>query len=615
MNHQYRPTVLSVQNLSVGLVTTAKDVISEISFDLKEGEVLGLVGESGSGKTTLSSALLGYSRHGAKITQGKVELDGEDILALDEHALRQIRGSKISHVAQDPGTALNPSLRIGQHLDELLEVHHKQITPAERLIKVKKILQEVGLPADDQFLKRFPHQLSGGQQQRILLALAFLLHPRLIVLDEPTTALDVTTQTLVLNIIRKLCQEYKVSAIYVSHDLTVVKDIADRVIVLYSGRIAEDAQLPQLFEQPKHPYTQGLIHAIPDVSIRKLLSPIEGHAPSPNHRPAGCAFAPRCFYATDLCRTQHPQLIKMVDEFEPHFVACHHLNQIELFEPVQEELSLNLQESEQKVLLNVENINAWYGHHQVLFDASFQLRQGECLALVGESGSGKTTLSRALAGLNDSVEGKLFLEHALLPFSGKLRTLAQRHQLQYIFQNPYKALNPAHTIGQTLSKVVEHFYNTTKAETAEKVAQVLAKVSLPLQVKDLYPRDLSGGERQRVAIARALLCQPKILICDEITSALDVSVQASILKLLQELQKQGVTLLFVTHNLGVVRAIADRIAVLKNGKIVEYGHTDQVLNQPKHAYTQLLLAHAPSLYNSTAAKVEDKQHYLDISGA
>ncbi len=596
----YKNTILTVENLKVALVTTANSIVENITFSLKEGEVLGLVGESGSGKTTLSSALLGYARHGARIVSGKIEIDGQDILALNDQQLRQIRGKKVSHVAQDPGTALNPALRIGQQLDELLDVHQPELGRTEHQAKIKKILQDVGLPFDSDFLKRYPHQLSGGQQQRILLALAFVLQPRLIILDEPTTALDVTTQTLVLNIIRKLCQEYRVAAIYVSHDLTVVKDITDRVIVLYAGRIAEDAILDQLFEHPRHPYTYGLIRAIPDVAVRKELAPIQGHAPSPNHRPKGCAFAERCAYATAICQQKQPELIRVSDEFDPHYVACHHLDWVNLIDTVKIIDELDYAISDQNVVLKAQQINAWYGSHQVLFDVSFDLKKGECLALVGESGSGKTTLSKAIAGLNEHVTGQVYLENEVLPFQSRKRSLKQRHKLQYIFQNPYKALNPAHTIGQTLSKVVQHFFKTSTRETAARVSDVLKQVSLPDSVKYLYPRDLSGGERQRIAIARALLCQPDILICDEITSALDVSVQASILQLLQDLQQQGVTILFVTHNLGVVRAVANRVAVLKQGRIVEFGETRQVLSQPKHAYTQLLLSHAPSLVKSDA---------------
>ena len=608
MNIKQQAAVLEVKNLSVALVATGNDIISEIDFSLQAGEVLGLVGESGSGKTTLSSALLGYTRHGAKIISGQILLNGQDILTLNNQQIRQIRGRHIAHVAQDPGTALNPALKIGQQFDELLEVHQPELNKSAQQQKIFKILKEVGLPADEEFLKRYPHQLSGGQQQRVLLALAFILQPQLIILDEPTTALDVTTQSLVLNIIRQLCQEYRVAAIYVSHDLTVVKDIAHRVIVLYSGRIAEDVWLENLFEQPRHPYSFGLIQAIPDVAEKRELNPIQGYAPSPNHRSSGCAFSDRCAYATVKCRSERPHLTAIEDVQHPHFIACHHPEWYQNAELVHAAYLEHEEEfNTQEIVLHAENINAWYGQHQVLFDVNLQIQRGECLALVGESGSGKTTLSKAIAGINENVTGILSLEGQKVPFQAKKRNLKQRHKLQYIFQNPYKALNPIHTIEHTLSKVVQHFFNTSTEETAHRVSDVLKQVSLPDQIKYAYPRDLSGGERQRVAVARALLCQPDILICDEITSALDVSVQASILQLLQQLQQQGVTILFVTHNLGVVRAIANRVAVLQKGRIVETGDTDQVLSSPKHAYTKLLLAHAPSLFKTSSQIISDQQ--------
>lgn len=608
MNDKSQAPILQVKNLSVALVTTGNHIVSEIDFTLQAGEVLGLVGESGSGKTTLSSALLGYTRHGAKIVSGQVILSGQDILQLNDQQIRQIRGHRVAHVAQDPGTALNPALKIGQQFDELLEVHRPELTKAAQQQKILKILKEVGLAADEDFLKRYPHQLSGGQQQRVLLALAFILQPQLIILDEPTTALDVTTQSLVLNIIRQLCQEYQVAAIYVSHDLTVVKDIAHRVIVLYSGRIAEDAWLENLFKQPRHPYSFGLIQAIPDVAEKRELNPIQGYAPSPNHRSLGCAFSDRCAYTTAECRVERPHLAAVKNAEHPHFIACHHhewsknANPLHAVQLLEEDL-LDTQDS----VLHADGINAWYGQQQVLFDVTLQIKRGECLALVGESGSGKTTLSKAIAGINESVTGILSLEGQNVAFQAKKRTLKQRHKLQYIFQNPYKALNPIHTIEHTLTKVVQHFFNTSADETAQRVSDVLKQVSLPDQIKYAYPRDLSGGERQRVAIARALLCQPDILICDEITSALDVSVQASILQLLQQLQQQGVTILFVTHNLGVVRAIANRVVVLQKGRIIETGSTDQVLSNPKHGYTQLLLAHAPSLFKTVSKTISDQQ--------
>lgn len=613
MSNTYKNTVLEVINLSVALITTGNHIISDIGFQIKEGEVLGLVGESGSGKTTLSSALLGYTRHGAKIVTGKILLDDQDILSFNEKDIRQIRGRKVAHVAQDPGTALNPALRIGQQFTELLEVHQSELDKSVQQQKIVQILKDVGLAYDDEFLKRYPHQLSGGQQQRVLLALAFILQPKLIILDEPTTALDVTTQSLVLNIIRKLCQQYQVAAIYVSHDLTVVKDIADRVIVLYSGQIVEDALLEDLFDQPRHPYSYGLIQAIPDVAQKHDLNPIQGHAPSPNHRSSGCAFSDRCTHASPECKVTQPKLKRLDDRFDPHFIACHRPNWYkELITAEHEKIAHQQHSQNTETVLTAQHINAWYGNHQVLFDVEFNIQRGECLALVGESGSGKTTLSKAIAGINESVEGTLFLEDEQLAFQTKQRSLKQRHKLQYIFQNPYKALNPFHTIEQTLSKVVQHFFKTKPSETANRVSEVLKKVSLPDQIKHAYPRDLSGGERQRVAIARALLCQPDILICDEITSALDVSVQASILQLLQQLQSQGVTILFVTHNLGVVRAIANRVAVLQKGRIVETGDTDQILSRPQHPYTQLLLEHAPSLYKDANTSQTNKLLTVEI---
>ncbi|MFT4021617.1 MAG: ATP-binding cassette domain-containing protein, partial [Acinetobacter sp.] len=376
----------------------------------------------------------------------------------------------------------------------------------------------------------------------------------------------------------------------------------DRVMVLYAGHIAEDAPLHEIFNLPRHPYTQGLLNAIPDVVIRKDLTSIEGQAPSPKHRPEGCAFAPRCHLATEICQKQ-PQLLSL-DADPSHFVACHHDLTKVVGINAQSRIDQYITGMDRSIVLELRHIDAWYGQHQVLHDISLALYSGECLALVGESGSGKTTLSRIIAGLNIHAEGALQLANEPLSIQVKQREMDQRRKLQYIFQNPYKALNPAQTVGEILSKVVQHFFALPRSESMRKVDEILFRVSLPLQLRDAYPRDLSGGERQRVAIARALLCQPDVLICDEITSALDVSVQASILKLLQELQQQGVTLLFVTHNLGVVRAIADRVAVLKHGQIVEYGETDQVLSDPQHRYTKLLLEHAPSMLKAKAEFAE-----------
>lgn len=603
---QLRQPVLQVSDLGVALVNTGDDVVQGVSFELLQGEILGLVGESGSGKSTVASALLGFARYGAQIIQGDIIVDGQHIRQLDEKALRQIRGKVISYVPQDPATALNPALRIGKQLQEVLQVHEPQLALAAREQRIHGVLREVGLPVHAEFLNRFPHQLSGGQQQRVLLALAFVLKPKVIVLDEPTTALDVSTQTLVLNIIRQFCRQHGVAAVYVSHDLAVVKDLVDRVIVLYAGRIVEDAPLGVLFQQPVHPYSQGLLAAIPDVAERRHLAPIKGQAPAPGTRPQGCAFASRCPYRSDLCSTVAPALLDIPHEtLLTHRVACYNSQQsaLQAWNQVTDGIPASVAvNSEQPVqtLLNVQQINAWYGTQQALFDVSLQLDQGKCLALVGESGSGKTTLSRILAGLNDQATGQVLFEQQPLSLSVRQRSDQARREIQYVFQNPYRALNPSLTVGQTLITALRHFFPLSRQEAKTQVLQVLAKVSLQEKVFDAFPRELSGGERQRVAIARALVCQPKVLICDEITSALDVSVQASILVLLQQLQAQGLSILFVTHNLGVVRAIADQVIVLKDGHIVEQGDTAQVLDYPAHPYTQQLIAHAPSLIKPSA---------------
>ena len=582
--------VLQVRDLRVELPGQI-DVLSGVTFNLERGEILGLVGESGSGKTTLATALLAHARRGARIVGGQVEVSGRSLLTLTGEDLRRARGSLIGYVAQDPATALNPALRIGNLLRETLSVHQIELDRAAQQQRIVDTLRDVGLPDDAAFLRRFPHQLSGGQQQRVMLALAFVLRPALIVLDEPTTALDVTTQAHILATLRRLCKSLGVAAVYVSHDLAVIKDLVDRVMVMYAGRIVEVAQGEVLFHQPAHPYTRGLLAAIPDVSQRRDLQAIPGHAPAPGQRPQGCAFAPRCGRRVAACSVLEPQLqdlssLQRVACLAPHLQALQLISQTSA-SPVTEAL-------ERTPLLEIKDLNVAYDR-QVLFDVSLRVAAGECLALVGESGSGKTSLARAIAGLGENAEGELHYAGELLSLSARQRDGAQRHQIQYIFQNPYRALNPRQTVYQTLSAPLEHFFGIKGASARQKVDAALKRVSLPASVADQYPRSLSGGERQRVAIARALVCEPKLLICDEITSALDVSVQASILALLQQLQGEGLTLLFVTHDLGVVRAIADRVLVLKLGRVVEQGRVDAVLDQPQAAYTRTLLENSPTL--------------------
>ncbi len=579
--------VLQVTDLRVELPGQV-DVLSGVSFSVGAGEILGLVGESGSGKTTLATALLAHARSGARIVQGRVEVAGQPLLELQGEDLRHARGSLIGYVAQDPATALNPALRIGALLRETLAAHQVGSGSYHR---IEETLRDVGLPDDREFLRRFPHQLSGGQQQRVMLALAFVLRPRLIVLDEPTTALDVTTQAHILATLRRLCKSQGVAAVYVSHDLAVIKDLVDRVLVMYAGRIVESASREALFSHPAHPYTRGLLAAIPDVAQRRELQAIRGHAPAPGQRPQGCGFAPRCSRRRPDCSATEPALHERAPGQQ---VACldPHRQPLQLI-PVAQSRQVD-EVVERPALLEVIGLNVAYDR-QVLFDVSLRVEPGQCLALVGESGSGKTSLALAVAGLGENAEGQLRYAGQPLSLAARQREAGLRHQIQYIFQNPYRALNPRQTVLQTLSGPLEHFFGIKGAEARQRVEAVLQRVSLPASVADAYPHGLSGGERQRVAIARALICEPRLLICDEITSALDVSVQASILALLRQLQDEGLTLLFVTHDLGVVRAIADQVLVLKQGRVVEQGAVDGVLDQPQAGYTRTLLEHSPTL--------------------
>lgn len=589
--------VLEVKNLDVSL-NDGTAIVSDISFTVLAGQILALVGESGSGKTTIATALLAHTRHGARIVHGEVNVAGLNVLRLDQEALRQVRGKQVSYVPQNPSTALNPLITIRSHLADVLRSHEPGLDVAQQQASIVNALKEVELPHDDAFLHRYPHQLSGGQQQRVLLALSFITRPSVIVLDEPTTALDVTTQAKVLLTVKKLCQHYGVAAVYVSHDLAVVKKIADHVIVLYGGRIAEKASATALFSRPLHPYSQGLINAIPDIHLHTIPVPIVGNAPSLQSRGAGCVFEPRCKRAKLECKTSMPAL-EPLSAREDHAVACInlpvHTPQLKIICSTGPASSRVLVLGSQQPLLEVKHLSASFDGKQVLKDISFHLKKGECLALVGESGSGKTTISRAIAGLNAQALGSLYFNGQALALAARGRSAAFSHQIQYIFQNPYQSLNPRQTVRQTLLNTVRHYFPSKLKDSHEVVAAALKRVALDPRIADSFPKELSGGELQRVSIARALVCEPSLLICDEITSALDVSVQAAILELIKSLQRNGLAIIFVTHNLGIVRSISDRVLVLKHGRIVESGEVDTLLDQPRQPYTKELINDSPSI--------------------
>jgi peptide/nickel transport system ATP-binding protein len=581
-----------VDDLRVALTSTGIDVVDDIDLVLQPGEVVGLVGESGSGKTTVGTALLGYSRFGALIDHGRVLLGERDILTLDWKDVRQLRGQEIAYVPQDPASALNPNLRIGGQLVELLELRGIG-TSEDRDERARSELADVGLPNDDEFLRRYPHQLSGGQVQRVALAMAFLPRPKVLVLDEPTTGLDVTTQGMVLETMNQLCRTHDVAALYVTHDLAVIANIADRVAVMYAGRIVELGPRDQIFAAPAHPYTRALLDAIPHLKQARALSGIPGRTPGPGRRPSGCRFHDRCSYAVDRCSDGEPPPVEVGPD---HTARCIRLREIGSWDINLGTVPDTDPDKTRDLILSVRSLDVFYGRKQVVHGVTFDLGRSECVALVGESGSGKTTISRCVGGLHRDWTGAIEFEGRALTKGARSRTNDDRKRIQYIFQNPYLSLNPRMTIEQIIKRPMKLFGIAKGKAATDRAVELLEQVALGPTVLKLQTNRLSGGERQRVAIARALAAEPDILVCDEITSALDVSVQGSIVELLEELRKsRGISMLFVTHNLPLVRSIAARVQILSAGRIVESGPVVDVMDRPREDYTRELLANSPSI--------------------
>ena len=571
---------LRVNGLVIG-TRGGRPVVRGVDLAVLPGQLVALVGESGSGKTTTALACLGYARPGLRIEAGAVTVRGVDVLALSDGGRRALRGRAVAYVPQDPGAALNPSYRVRDHLREALRASSGTATADELLARVR-------LPADPDFLARYPHQLSGGQQQRVAIAMALAGGADAIILDEPTTGLDTITKSALIAEVRRLCDE-GIAAILVTHDLASVSGVADRIAVMYAGSLVEEGPAADVLGRPRHPYTAALIAAVPDVHADTLPLGLDGEPPADGTE--GCAFADRCDRAEAACRATVPAFTASSD----HGVRC--------IRPLGADgagIELPLRPTPVPAtatpVLEAVGIRAEHGDRVVVHDGSLAIHPGECLAMVGESGSGKTTFARCLVGLHVPVAGVVRLDGRELPAAAKRRSRADRAAIQVVFQNPNLALNPRITVEDAIGRPLRLLHGEGAAETERQVADLLEQVRLPQRLADRLPFELSGGERQRAAIACALAARPRILVCDEVTSSLDVSVQAVVIDLLADLRAAlGLAMLFVTHDLGVVRALADRVVVLKDGGIREEGPVRRVLDAPADDYTRLLVDATPRL--------------------
>ena len=569
-------------------------VIDGVDLEIAPGEIFGIVGESGSGKTTTALSLFGQQDRALVMSSGEISLAGESLS--DRSKFEAARGRLISYTPQNPGTALNPSLRVARIVQDMIESHRDSADAAELPYA---LFERVGLPPDHAFGSRYPHQLSGGQQQRVCIASSLAPEPALIVLDEPTTGLDVVTQDRILKELVRLREEEGVAMLYITHDLAVVAQIADRIAVMYAGRVVEQGSAEEILRRPRHPYSRGLMSATPDHVRPRQLESMPGVAVGVGEWPRGCPFAPRCPQRTTKCDEELPELESV---FAGHSVRCFHWSdtpEVEWNPPKLLDVPGDAPAA-RPVILEVDQLRAEYrgrdGTVVAADNVSFTVHRSACISLVGESGSGKTTIGRTIAGLHPTASGTVKLDGEELPFSVRKRSAAQRRRLQIVFQNPYQALNPRHTIAASIARPARKLRGLGRGEADAEVSRLLEAVRLPKRVGSRYPRELSGGERQRVAIARALAAQPELIICDEITSALDVSVQSVVLELLRELRRElGVALIFITHDLGVVATVAEHTLILERGVICEQGPTTELLDSPSHEYTKRLLHAAPSL--------------------
>ncbi len=601
--------VLDIDNVSISFLTHAVEIPAVTGFSCRvmPGETVGLVGESGSGKSTVALAIMRYLGRNGRITGGQIRFLGEDLVTMPEERLRAVRGAQISMVYQEPSSTLNPSMRIGNQLAEVLEIHEGASRAAARA-SAREMLEAVRLPDPDRILASYPHQISGGQQQRVVIAMALLSQPKLLLMDEPTTALDVTVEAGIVDLVKDLSARFGVAVLFISHNVGLVRSACDRVVVMYSGEAVEYGPAELVFDRTRHPYTHGLLQALPTPDADKTarqLRPIPGQLPLPFDRPRGCNFGPRCAHFEGGVCDAADVALHAVNGRSDHLSRCARIDKIDWDRAPEGGDAYELPLHGEPVL-EIEAMRKYYVRAGGLFsspsvvkaneDVSFEARRGQTVALVGESGCGKSTLAKVLVGLETATDGALRFDGDEIGRTAvRARARETVRNIQMIFQNPFDTLNPKRTVGAQVMRALKAFgMGKSRAERRERMNALFDDVRLPRDFAGRKPRQLSGGQKQRVAIARAFAGRPRLVVADEPVSALDASVQAAVTDLLMRIQREkDTTMLFISHDLSLVQYLADWVVVMYLGHVVELGRTEDVFSPPYHPYTEALLSAMP----------------------